>query len=86
HLLPALLILLRETLVSGLRESASAMGGLPVSFLAKIKTTAQFVAFILLCAGPSLAGLSLLWVAAALTVITGAQYAIRWWTSQSSTT
>ena len=83
HLLAALAILLRETLVSGLRESASALGGLPVTALAKVKTTAQFVAFILLCAGPSTIGLGLLWVAAALTLYTGAQYLIRWWASQS---
>lgn len=79
NVVPALLILLRETLVAGLRESiAGSDVGLPVTSLAKIKTAAQFLALIALAFGPSAAGLLLLWLAAALTVITGAQYARRW--------
>ena len=86
HLLAALAIALREVLVGGLREAlAGRSAGLPVTFLAKIKTTVQFVAFVVLIAsggtghlggsGPvGMTGLALLWVAAVLTVWTGYQY------------
>lgn len=77
HAIAALLILLREAFVSGLRESGSA-GSLPVSRIAKWKTALQFGAFGLLCFGPSIPALTALWVAAALTVATGADYLRRW--------
>ena len=77
HAMAALLILLREALVSGLRESGGT-GSLPVSRIAKWKTALQFVAFSLLCFGPSIPALAALWVAAALTVATGADYLRRW--------
>lgn len=82
HLLPALVILLREIVVSGLREF---LGGLqvsvPVTRLAKWKTAVQMVALgALILAGavawpvlPVIA-LSLLWIAAGLTLLTGTQY------------
>jgi cardiolipin synthase len=83
-LVPALIILSREILVSGLREFlAGADVSVPVSFLAKIKTTLQMIAIGAMILGPlanrivpgamALAYL-LLWVAAALTVYTGAAY------------
>jgi cardiolipin synthase len=83
HLIAALIILLREIAVSGLREF---LGGIrvsmPVSRLAKWKTTFQLVALgalILAGALPALTwiktvGLATLWGAAALTVITGWDY------------
>jgi CDP-diacylglycerol--glycerol-3-phosphate 3-phosphatidyltransferase/cardiolipin synthase len=83
HLIAALIILLREIMVSGLREF---LGGIqvsvPVSKLAKWKTTLQLVALgalILAGAFPGLAwiklvGLTTLWGAAALTLVTGWDY------------
>ena len=83
HLIAALVILLREIAVSGLREF---LGGIqvsvPVSKLAKWKTTLQLVALgalILAGAFPSVwwiksTGLAALWGAAVLTLITGWDY------------
>jgi cardiolipin synthase len=82
-LLPALVILCREILVSGLREYLAELRvGLPVSKLAKWKTAIQMVAIGVLIvgnAGPALLpvvaiGESLLWVAALLTLVTGYDY------------
>ncbi len=79
----ALVILLREIIVSGLREFLSGIQvSMPVSRLAKWKTTAQLVAFgaIILAGGLpmwtfiGIAGLILLWIAAILTLITGWDY------------
>ena len=82
--LPALIILCREILVSGLREYLAELKvRLPVSFLAKWKTTMQMVAMGFLIVGegavPSswavqFIGEALLWVAAALTLLTGYDY------------
>ncbi len=83
HVVPALVILLREIAVSGLREFLAALRvSVPVSALAKWKTTLQIVALgalILASALPTLvwikhAGLISLWAAAALTLITGWDY------------
>ena len=83
HIIAALVILLREIAVSGLREFLAGLQvSLPVSRLAKWKTTLQLVAFgalILAGALPALAwirvtGLAALWAAAALTVVTGWDY------------
>lgn len=83
HIIAALVILLREIAVSGLREFlASAQVSLPVSRLAKWKTALQLVAFgalILAGALPALGwikvtGLVSLWGAAALTIVTGWDY------------
>lgn len=82
-LLPALVILMREILVSGLREFlAEIRVGLPVSRLAKWKTTLQMLALGFLIVGdvapaviPSRSiGEGLIWIAAILTIITGYDY------------
>jgi cardiolipin synthase len=70
-LLPALAIQLREILVSGLRESGVS---LPVTQLAKWKTTVQLGAVALLVAGAEPYATAALWAAAALTVWTGWGY------------
>lgn len=80
----ALAILLREILVGGLREQLGRIGEtLPVTGLAKIKTSVQLLAVGLLIAsapgglaGPGIApaAMALLWIAAILTVATGAEY------------
>ena len=83
HIIPALVILLREITVSGLREFlASLQVSVPVSALAKWKTTLQIVslgALILAGALPlwpfvQQVGLVSLWLAAALTLVTGWDY------------
>ncbi|WP_210359316.1 MULTISPECIES: CDP-diacylglycerol--glycerol-3-phosphate 3-phosphatidyltransferase [Sphingomonas] len=83
HLIAALVILLREIAVSGLREFLAGLQvSLPVSKLAKWKTTLQLVslgALILAGALPGapwikIAGLGSLWGAAALTLVTGWDY------------
>lgn len=83
HIIAALVILLREIAVSGLREF---LGGIqvsvPVSQLAKWKTTFQLGALGFLIFAPAmpswewvyLVGIVFLWVAAALTAITGWDY------------
>ena len=92
HVIAGLVILIREIAVSGLREF---LGGLrvsvPVSRLAKWKTTFQMVCLGALILGqalpgwtvpvgslvvnfPHTVGLTTLWAAAALTVITGWDY------------
>jgi cardiolipin synthase len=81
--LPALVILSREILVSGLREYlAGVRVKVPVTGLAKWKTTIQMIAIGVLLvgdAGPDflhakLLGEALLWIAAAFTLVTGYQY------------
>jgi cardiolipin synthase len=85
---PAIVIMLREILVSGLREYLAEIRiGLPVTRLAKWKTGVQMVALGLLLlgsAGSHLLGFgrlpmawiggTLLWVAAGLTLVTGWDY------------
>jgi cardiolipin synthase (CMP-forming) len=82
-LLPSLIILLREITVSGLREyMAEVSVGLPVSRLAKWKTAVQMTAigFLLVgSAGPAWLPVEAigwwgLWLAAALTLVTGWDY------------
>ena len=80
----AIVILMREILVSGLREYlASVQVSVPVSRLAKWKTAMQLVAVGFLIAGAAgerivpgvtLVGLTLLWVSALLTLYTGWDY------------
>ena len=80
----AIVILCREILVSGLREYLAGLKvPLPVSTLAKWKTTLQIVAIGFLIAGPAgeyilpgtvRIGLALLWIAALLTLYTGWDY------------
>ncbi|MEJ8572201.1 CDP-diacylglycerol--glycerol-3-phosphate 3-phosphatidyltransferase [Microbaculum marinum] len=83
-LLAAVIILSREILVSGLREFLAELRvSVPVTNLAKWKTTMQMVAIGFLIAGPagddlipgvSLVGLTLLWLSAILTLYTGWDY------------
>jgi cardiolipin synthase (CMP-forming) len=80
----AIVILCREVLVSGLREYLAELKvGLPVSRVAKWKTTVQLLALGFLVAGPAgetilpgteRIGIGLLWLAAALTLWTGWDY------------
>lgn len=90
--IPAALILFREFTVSALREVAAGKGiSLPVTLLAKWKTTLQLVALgaelLVACwaafslpndpgvLGPATTGAhTLLWLAALVTLVTGAQY------------
>ena len=83
HIIAALVILLRELIVSGLREFLAPLNvSMPVSRLAKWKTAFQMVALGALILGGALphmpwvhqVGLFSLWVAAALTMITGYDY------------
>jgi cardiolipin synthase (CMP-forming) len=83
NIIPAIIILLREIAVSGLREFLAGLQvSVPVSKLAKWKTTLQIVALgalILAGALPALywikeVGIAALWAAAALTVVTGWDY------------
>ncbi|MEJ5018864.1 CDP-diacylglycerol--glycerol-3-phosphate 3-phosphatidyltransferase [Ochrobactrum vermis] len=80
----AIIILCREILVSGLREYLAELKvSVPVSRLAKWKTTAQMVALGFLLAGPAgdkvmpyvtEIGIVLLWISALLTLYTGWDY------------
>jgi phosphatidylglycerophosphate synthase len=80
----ALVILCREILVSGLREFLAELKvGVPVSRVAKWKTTFQLLSLGFLIAGPAgelvlpgtiLIGRGLLWVSAILTLYTGWDY------------
>ena len=83
HLIPALVILLREIAVSGLREFLAGLQvSVPVSQLAKWKTAFQMIALgALILAGGlpdqtwiKIVGVDTLWIAAALTLITGWDY------------
>ena len=83
NLIPALVILLREIIVSGLREFLAGLQvSVPVSALAKWKTTLQLVALGALILGGALphqpwvhlVGLFCLWLAAGLTLVTGYDY------------
>ena len=85
QLLPAVVILWREILVSGLREYLAELRvGIPVTRLAKWKTTLQLIALGFLVVGDALpiawgwtaseVGIVGLWIAALLTVVTGYDY------------
>lgn len=82
-ILPALAIICREILVSGLREFLATLRvGVPVSKLSKLKTVLQMVAIFILLLGSEGSGISymndlggiVLWVAAVMTVFTGFLY------------
>lgn len=82
-IIPAILILCREVLVSGLREHlAEFKASIPVSNLAKIKTALQFISILILILGTESTGIKyttlvgeiMIWVTAVLTVFTGFEY------------
>ena len=97
-LYPAIVIMLREILVSGLREYLAGIRiGLPVTRLAKWKTGFQMGAIGTLLAGDSAApllhlswlpvsamGEAGLWIAAVLTLITGWDYLTAGWRHAST--
>lgn len=84
HIVPAVVIMCRELLVSGLREFlAGVQVSVPVTWLAKWKTTVQMVALGALCwtkGAPDFGlpahevGLIGLWIAGVLTLYTGFDY------------
>jgi cardiolipin synthase (CMP-forming) len=87
-MIPAVAIVCREILVSGLREFLAEIRiSVPVSRLAKWKTGAQMVAIFLLLLGPGgpdwlyagILGNILLWAAALLTLVTGYAYVKTGW-------
>jgi cardiolipin synthase len=98
-LYPAIVIMLREILVSGLREYLAGIRvGLPVTRLAKWKTGFQMGALGTLLAGDTSArilhigflpvspiGEAMLWIAAALTLITGWDYLTAGWRHAATT-
>ncbi|MBB4212355.1 cardiolipin synthase [Rhodothalassium salexigens DSM 2132] len=89
HVVAGVVILFREIFISGLREFlGNVKVTMPVSRLAKWKTTVQLVAIAVLLGAPlvgagaggaHLLGLALLWLAAAMTAITGWQYTAAAW-------
>src|SRR2546423_8981928 len=83
NIVAALVILLREIIVSGLREYLVGLQvSVPVSALAKWETTAQLIALGALILGGALQqmawvhnlGIAFLWAAAALTLMSGYSY------------
>ena len=84
HVIAAVIIMCRELLVSGLREFlAGEQVNVPVSWVAKWKTTFQMIALGFLCwvpAGDEIGfyakeiGLGTLWISAVLTLYTGYDY------------
>jgi cardiolipin synthase (CMP-forming) len=84
HIWAAIIILAREVLVSGLREYLGALQvSVPVTQIAKWKTSVQLLAIGFLIAGPAgdsvfpyitKIGIVGLWIAAALTLYTGYDY------------
>jgi len=79
-MIPAIAILFRETFIPGLREFlGNKTVVLPVTQLAKWKTTIQLVALAVVLAEPLIPGLALvsdivLWIAGIITIWTGWQY------------
>jgi len=88
EVIAAIIILIREILISGLREFlAKGKIKLPVSNLAKLKTVLQMISIALLLSGETgnkiinfqdynaqTIGIILLWLSAALTLFTGYEY------------
>ena len=83
-LIPALIILLREVMVSGLREFVSEIQvNIPVTFLSKWKTAIQMMSLSLLLVEDAIPtcymfnisfGEVLLWLAAFMTIVSGIQH------------
>lgn len=82
HLIPAVIILSREILVSGMREFMSRIQvPMPVSNIAKVKTTIQMLSISIIMLGLCIKvflnyGIALLWGASILTLITGYKYLV----------
>ena len=83
HVVPALIILLREIAISGLREFLAKLNtDMPVSKLAKYKTTFQMVSLSILIISLGFElndllwniGLITLWIAAIITLLSGYNY------------
>jgi CDP-diacylglycerol--glycerol-3-phosphate 3-phosphatidyltransferase len=84
HIWAAIIILSREVLVSGLREYLGELQvSVPVTQIAKWKTTVQLISIGFLIAGPAgdtvvpyttEMGIAMLWIAAGLTLYTGYDY------------
>jgi cardiolipin synthase len=83
-IVPALIILAREILVSGMREFLATIAvTVPVSSISKLKTAVQVIAIAMLILAPAIehvwgglhrAGIFALWGAAVLTIYTGFSY------------
>jgi cardiolipin synthase (CMP-forming) len=83
-IIPALIILAREILVSGMREFLATIAvQVPVSSISKLKTTVQVIALAVLIVAPAVQpwwsglnfyGILALWGAAGLTIYTGFSY------------
>ena len=83
HVIPAIIILLREIAISGLREFLAKMNtDMPVSKLAKYKTTFQMVSLSILIISLGFQlndflwnlGLVTLWISAIITLLSGYNY------------
>ncbi|MDG2007362.1 MAG: CDP-diacylglycerol--glycerol-3-phosphate 3-phosphatidyltransferase [Alphaproteobacteria bacterium] len=83
HVIPAIIILLREIAISGLREFlANYNEKVPVTFIAKIKTTIQMISLSILILSVGFdfnntiwdAGLIMLWISAVFTLYSGYSY------------
>ena len=86
HVVPAIIILLREIAISGLREFLAKLNtDMPVSKLAKYKTTFQMVSLSILIISLgfelndllSNIGLVTLWIAAIITLLSGYNYMVK---------
>jgi CDP-diacylglycerol--glycerol-3-phosphate 3-phosphatidyltransferase len=86
HVIPAIVILLREIAISGLREFLAKLNtDMPVSRLAKYKTTFQMVSLSILIISLGFElndflwniGLIALWVAALITLLSGYNYIVK---------
>ena len=86
HVVPAIIILLREIAISGLREFLAKLNtDMPVSKLAKYKTTFQMVSLSILIISLGFElndllwniGLITLWIAAVITLLSGYNYMVK---------
>ena len=86
HVVPAIIILLREIAISGLREFLAKLNtDMPVSKLAKFKTTFQMVSLSILIISLGFElndllwniGLITLWIAAIITLLSGYNYMVK---------
>ena len=86
HVVPAIIILLREIAISGLREFLAKLNtDMPVSKLAKYKTTFQMVSLSILIISLGFElndllwniGLITLWIAAMITLLSGYNYMVK---------